>query len=347
MIHTGRSALPGAPTRCPRFPTLAADVSPGRLHHLWLRQMAQRAGRRSPAASGGAAQCFLRRNESESVSRPCPRLRSDRPIRTEDRAASRTASAASFSPTRPSNSSGATRTIGRSLRIARSLRRTIHGPPRRRIRRCTTPLRCRSRPTFCPAIPSTMANSASAMSCSRPFPGRLRIPRKQLCDYYGMIRAARMRRSRPASSRAAHDSGRAENTIVLYTGDPRPGPSARTGLFGKQNVYEHSVGVPLIVHGPQIPPRPVRRLRLRHGHSPHALPSHRSLSAGQSGGPAAGRHHRWQHRQCPKLHVSRLHASPTTKTITVAPAPSTRSTNFRPVEIHPLPRPRQNNRPAF
>jgi arylsulfatase A-like enzyme len=82
-----------------------------------------------------------------------------------------------------------------------------------------------------------------------PFPRTPEDTRKQLCDYYGMISSQDAQVGRIL--KALHDSGRAENTIVLYTGDHGLAIGSH-GLFGKQNVYEHSVGVPLIVHGPQI-----------------------------------------------------------------------------------------------
>lgn len=82
-----------------------------------------------------------------------------------------------------------------------------------------------------------------------PFPRTPENTRRQLCDYYGMISSQDAEVGRIL--RALHDSGRAENTIVVYTGDHGLAIGSH-GLFGKQNVYEHSVGVPLILHGPQI-----------------------------------------------------------------------------------------------
>ncbi len=51
--------------------------------------------------------------------------------------------------------------------------------------------------------------------------------------------------------RALEASGKASNTIIVFTSDH--GLSAgRHGLMGKQNMYEHSMRVPLILHGPGI-----------------------------------------------------------------------------------------------
>jgi arylsulfatase A-like enzyme len=48
------------------------------------------------------------------------------------------------------------------------------------------------------------------------------------------------------------ETGRAGNTIVLLAGDNGLA-IGRHGLMGKQNMYEHSLHVPLIVSGPGIP----------------------------------------------------------------------------------------------
>jgi len=82
-----------------------------------------------------------------------------------------------------------------------------------------------------------------------PFPRTEADTRKQLCDYYGMVSSQDEQVGRILQ--ALHNSGRAENTIVLYTGDHGLAIGSH-GLFGKQNVYEHSVGVPMIFHGPGI-----------------------------------------------------------------------------------------------
>ena len=49
-------------------------------------------------------------------------------------------------------------------------------------------------------------------------------------------------------------SGHAENTIVLYTADHGLAVGQH-GLLGKQNVYDHSLRVPLIVRGAGHPGR--------------------------------------------------------------------------------------------
>ena len=51
---------------------------------------------------------------------------------------------------------------------------------------------------------------------------------------------------------ALKSSGQFDNTIIIYTGDHGLSIGSH-GLFGKQNVYEEAVGVPLIITGPGIP----------------------------------------------------------------------------------------------
>jgi choline-sulfatase len=47
-------------------------------------------------------------------------------------------------------------------------------------------------------------------------------------------------------------SGKAENTYVVFTADHGLGVGEH-GLFGKQNLFDHSVRVPFMVKGPGIP----------------------------------------------------------------------------------------------
>ena len=51
---------------------------------------------------------------------------------------------------------------------------------------------------------------------------------------------------------ALAESGRADNTIIVYTADHGLSVGSH-GLLGKQSVYEHAMGAPLIFAGPGIP----------------------------------------------------------------------------------------------
>ncbi len=74
--------------------------------------------------------------------------------------------------------------------------------------------------------------------------------RRHLADYYGMIAHLDAAVGTILETLAA--SGHAEDTIVVYTADHGLA-LGQHGLMGKQNLYEHSLRVPLIFAGPGIP----------------------------------------------------------------------------------------------
>lgn len=83
-----------------------------------------------------------------------------------------------------------------------------------------------------------------------PFPRTPENTRQQLCDYYGMISAQDAQVGRVLKT--LETTSLIGNTIVVYTGDHGLAIGSH-GLFGKQNIYEHSAGVPLIFFGPGVP----------------------------------------------------------------------------------------------
>lgn len=80
-----------------------------------------------------------------------------------------------------------------------------------------------------------------------PYPRTPKRVREELAAYYGMISA--MDAGIGRILQAVEASGQLENTIIVYTGDHGLAVGQH-GLMGKQNVYEHSVRVPLIFSGP-------------------------------------------------------------------------------------------------
>ena len=74
--------------------------------------------------------------------------------------------------------------------------------------------------------------------------------RKELAAYYGSI--SHMDMCIGSILEALRLSGQLDNTIVIFAGDNGLALGSH-GLLGKQNVYQHSVGVPLIMAGPGIP----------------------------------------------------------------------------------------------
>jgi len=80
--------------------------------------------------------------------------------------------------------------------------------------------------------------------------------KKQIGEYYAMIAHVDEQIGRVMDALRA--TGRRENTIVVFAGDNGLAVG-RHGLMGKQNLYEHSVRVPLIFSGPGIPAGQRRR----------------------------------------------------------------------------------------
>lgn len=72
----------------------------------------------------------------------------------------------------------------------------------------------------------------------------------QLCEYYGLITHLDSQVGRILD--AIESSEERDNTIVIYTADHGLAMGSH-GLLGKQNVYEHSMGSPLIISGPGVP----------------------------------------------------------------------------------------------
>ncbi len=74
--------------------------------------------------------------------------------------------------------------------------------------------------------------------------------RKHIAAYYAMITHVDAQIGRVLA--ALKETGQAENTIIVFSCDNGLAVG-RHGLLGKQNIYEHSVHVPLAICGPGIP----------------------------------------------------------------------------------------------
>ena len=88
-----------------------------------------------------------------------------------------------------------------------------------------------------------------------PWPRTPEAVRAEIAAYYGMISHAdaQIGRILEALERAGH----ADNTIVIFAGDNGLGVGQH-GLLGKQNLYEHSVRVPLVIRAPGASPAGAR-----------------------------------------------------------------------------------------
>jgi arylsulfatase A-like enzyme len=83
-----------------------------------------------------------------------------------------------------------------------------------------------------------------------PWPRSPDEMRRHTAEYYAMITHLDAQIGRVLQ--ALQESGHAENTIIVLAGDNGLA-IGRHGLMGKQNMYDHSLHVPLIMSGPGIP----------------------------------------------------------------------------------------------
>lgn len=74
--------------------------------------------------------------------------------------------------------------------------------------------------------------------------------RRHIAEYYGMISHHDAQIGRMLA--CLKQRGLRDNTIVVYVADHGLG-LGQHGLMGKQNVYEHSIRVPMILNGPGVP----------------------------------------------------------------------------------------------
>lgn len=83
-----------------------------------------------------------------------------------------------------------------------------------------------------------------------PWPRTEPDVRREIAAYYAVIDDMDAQIGRILA--ALKESGRYDNTVVLFTSDHGLAIGSH-GLMGKQNMYEHTIGVPFIITGPGIP----------------------------------------------------------------------------------------------
>jgi arylsulfatase A-like enzyme len=74
--------------------------------------------------------------------------------------------------------------------------------------------------------------------------------KKEIALYYGMV--TEMDRQLGKIIKALEANGLREQTIIVFAGDNGLAVGQH-GLLGKQNLYEHSIRVPMIIAGPGVP----------------------------------------------------------------------------------------------
>ena len=83
-----------------------------------------------------------------------------------------------------------------------------------------------------------------------PFPRTESIVKEHIREYYAMITHMDAQIGRVIEQ--LKKSGMYENTIIVFSADNGLAVGQH-GMMGKQNLYEHSIGVPFIISGPGIP----------------------------------------------------------------------------------------------
>lgn len=82
------------------------------------------------------------------------------------------------------------------------------------------------------------------------FPRTEQEVRKHLADYYAVMTHTDVQIGRILD--ALEKTGKRDNTIIVFSSDNGLAMGSH-GLMGKQNVYDHSIHMPLIIAGPGIP----------------------------------------------------------------------------------------------
>lgn len=103
---------------------------------------------------------------------------------------------------------------------------------------------------FLPEHPFDNGDLATRDEKLAPWPRTPEVIREHIAAYYAMITHLDAHIGRVLA--ALHEAGHTENTIIVFAGDNGLAVG-RHGLMGKQNLYDHSVHVPLIMSGPGIP----------------------------------------------------------------------------------------------
>ena len=105
-------------------------------------------------------------------------------------------------------------------------------------------------PNFMPEHPFDNGEMRIRDEALAPWPRTPEIVQEHLAAYYAMITEVDDQIGRVLDALSA--SGMADDTYILFAGDNGLAVGQH-GLMGKQNLYEHSVRVPLVVCGPGIP----------------------------------------------------------------------------------------------
>ena len=105
-------------------------------------------------------------------------------------------------------------------------------------------------PNFLPQHPFNNGDLIGRDERLAPWPRTPEIVRQHLADYYAAITFVDAQVGRILDALKA--SGQYHNTLIVYSSDHGLAIGSH-GLFGKQNLYDHSMHAPLIFAGPGVP----------------------------------------------------------------------------------------------
>jgi arylsulfatase A-like enzyme len=105
-------------------------------------------------------------------------------------------------------------------------------------------------PNFLTEHPFDHGNANQRDEKLLPLPRNPNEVKGEIAAYYAVISHLDEQVGRVMA--ALHATAQDENTIIIYTSDHGLAIGSH-GLLGKQNMYEHTIGVPLIIAGPGIP----------------------------------------------------------------------------------------------
>jgi arylsulfatase A-like enzyme len=105
-------------------------------------------------------------------------------------------------------------------------------------------------PNYLPQHPFNNGDLTGRDERLAPWPRTPEVVRQHLADYYASITFLDAQVGRILDALQA--SGQADNTLVVFSSDHGLAIGSH-GLFGKQNLYDHSMHAPLIFAGPGVP----------------------------------------------------------------------------------------------
>lgn len=112
------------------------------------------------------------------------------------------------------------------------------------------PARMTLPPNFLPQHPFDNGEMKVRDEALAPWPRTPEEVRRHIAAYYAMITEVDSEMGRVL--RALEDSGRLRDTVIVFSADNGLAVGQH-GLLGKQNLYDHSIRVPLVIGGPGVP----------------------------------------------------------------------------------------------